>query len=56
MPVEIREIVIKTVIHTKDFNQGNNLTNVDTEALKQEVLDACKRLINQNVKRVSYKR
>lgn len=56
MPVEIREIVIKTVVHTKDFKQVNDLTDVKTEAFKQELLDACKRLINQNVKRVSYKR
>ncbi|NOQ72958.1 MAG: hypothetical protein GQ574_13195 [Crocinitomix sp.] len=56
MPVEIREIVIKTVIHTKDATVNTNRNEVETEALKQELLDACKRMINQNVKRTAYKR
>lgn len=56
MPVEIREIVIKTVIHTKDAVTNTDRDEAETEALKQELLEACKRMINQNVKRVAYKR
>lgn len=56
MPVEIREIVIKTVIHSKDGTANAERSEVETNALKEELLDACKRMINQNVKRVTYKR
>lgn len=56
MPVEIREIVIKTVIRSTDAPGNAERSEVETNALKQELLDACKRMINQNVKRVSYKR
>lgn len=56
MPIEIRELVIKTEIRTvhEDFNTKR--TAYTTSALKNEVLEACQRMISEAQKREKYNR
>jgi len=51
MPIEIRELIIKTEIsatgrHKQDLNREKNMN-----ILKRQLLDECKRIISVTVKR-----
>lgn len=55
MPVEIREIVIKTVIQSGNSDK----TNLSSEALagiRKDIMEECKRMINENSKKPRIKR
>ncbi len=54
MPVEIREIVIKTVIQTTDLSRGKVLSHDKVNVIKKEVLEERRRLIYEDKKK--YKR
>ncbi len=56
MPVEIREIVIKTTIQSRDTGSSSNLDDYNLGKIKREVLESCRKLLEENQKRVKYKR
>jgi hypothetical protein len=56
MPVEIREIVIKTVIQSNENSPKKGFTNERLQTVKRELMEECKRLINQNNKNNRKKR
>tara|TARA_R110002050_G_scaffold261556_1_gene401625 strand:- start:109320 stop:109487 length:168 start_codon:yes stop_codon:yes gene_type:complete len=55
MPVEIRELIIKTEIRTEDVYR-TSLNNIDLNLFKNELLEDCKRMILDTNKRINYKR
>jgi len=56
MPIEIRELVIKTEIKTVHENAHTKRNMFDTSALKNEVLETCRRMISEAQKREKYNR
>lgn len=56
MPVEIREIVIKTVIQTQDSSAKRGMSVEGLQNVKRELMDECRRLIAQNNKKAKKKR
>jgi len=56
MPIEIRELIIKTEIKTVDVRPQQTLSAIDIKRLKMEVMEECKKLIASNSKKINYKR
>lgn len=56
MPIEIRELVIKTEIRTVHENVRSKRTSQDAVQLKDEVLEMCRRMISEAQKREKYNR
>lgn len=56
MPIEIRELVIKTEIKTVHENVHTKRNMHDTSILKNEVLESCRRMISEAQKREKYNR
>jgi hypothetical protein len=56
MPVEIRELVIKTEVRTANHHAQNSMRSEDISHLKSEMLDVCKRMILEGSKRANNKR
>ena len=56
MPIEIREITIKTDISTNNRDRSTGMKEKDLNVLKKQLLEECKRIISVNTKRMSYKR
>ncbi len=56
MPIEIRELVIKTEIKTVHENLNAKRNSYDTSRLKNEVLESCRRMISEAQKREKYNR
>lgn len=56
MPVEIRELIIKTEISTGDRNSLSGIKEEDFRALKKQVLEECKKIIAEGIKKRSNKR
>jgi hypothetical protein len=56
MPIEIRELVIKTEVSTGNKNHVGNVSDSDLKNLKKQVLEECKRMLVENEKRNSHKR
>jgi hypothetical protein len=56
MPIEIRELIIKTQISTSDRNTPAAIKEKDLNLLKKQVLEECKRIISESAERNSYKR
>ncbi len=56
MAIEIREIIIKTEIQNTNPNSKSKIGKDDLNTLKKRVLEECKRLIFEHVKRKTYHR
>lgn len=56
MPIEIREIIIKTEISTADRQTGGSIKESELSALKKQLFEECKRIIQESSKKNSYKR
>jgi Family of unknown function (DUF5908) len=56
MPVEIREIIIKTEISTAGRNQRGTVRDQDLALLKKQLLIECRRMLSVNTKRSAAKR
>ena len=56
MPVEIRELIIKTAISSADNNARGRVAEKDLNILKKQLLEECRRIISENTKRDSYNR
>lgn len=56
MPIEIRELIIKTEIVSKDSFKDNNAKEVEILLLKKQLLEECRRMIAERTKKSSYKR
>ena len=56
MPIEIRELVIRTEISGTGRNTQPGIREKDMNLMKKKLLDECKRIIAANMKRDSYKR
>jgi hypothetical protein len=56
MPVEMRELIIKTEIKTQSAEQSANFNPQTIKALKQEIIDECLRAFKDRNKRNSFNR
>jgi hypothetical protein len=56
MPVEIREITIRTDISTGNRERSGTIHPKELEKLKQQIRDECMRIISANTKKSGYKR
>jgi len=56
MPVEIREIIIRTVISATDRNHSSGGREEDFQRLRRLVLDECKKIIAEKTKKSNNKR
>lgn len=56
MPVEIRELIIKTEISTADGNYASGMKEEDLYLLKKVLLEECKKMIIERTKKNSHKR
>ena len=56
MPVEIRELIIKTEISVSDRNYLSGIKEEDLRQLKRQVLEECKKIIVERTKKNSDKR
>jgi hypothetical protein len=56
MPIEIREIIIKTKIVATDQSSSTIMNDRQLTILKKELLKECKRTILETAKRTSHKR
>jgi hypothetical protein len=56
MPIEIRELIIKTEISSTAKNVGSEIGTKELETLKTQLLEECKRIITANTKKNTYKR
>jgi hypothetical protein len=56
MPIEIREIIIRTDISVNSRNKSEGIKEKDISLLRKQLLEECKRLISGNTKRTGYKR
>ncbi|WP_158530863.1 DUF5908 family protein [Tenacibaculum sp. E3R01] len=55
MPVEIRELIIKTEIKTKS-DENISLKENEFLVFKEEILETCKRMLTEGVKKINYRR
>lgn len=55
MPVEIRELIIKTEIRT-DAHKVVSTHEIDVSALREELQEMCKKLLSEGVRRTNYRR
>ncbi|CAM1356304.1 DUF5908 family protein [Tenacibaculum halocynthiae] len=55
MPVEIRELIIKTEIKT-EVDKRSSLNDNEVYLLKEELVEMCKRMLSEEIKRTSYRR
>jgi hypothetical protein len=56
MPIEIRELIIKTEISTGQRNGTNAIKDKDLNALKKQLLEECRRMLTETSKKQTYKR
>jgi len=56
MPVEMRELIIKTEIKSRPARQSANLDTQDIKALKQQIIEECLRLFKDKAQRDSFNR
>ncbi|CAM1367331.1 conserved hypothetical protein [Tenacibaculum sediminilitoris] len=55
MPVEIRELVIKTEIKT-ETDQPTSFDEQDFNVLREELIEICKRMLSEGSKKINYRR
>lgn len=56
MPVEIREVIIKTEISSIDRNRSGAAKERELTIFKRQVLEECKRMLAISTKKSGYKR
>lgn len=56
MPIEIRELTIKTEVRTTNEQMQTKMRAQDVSLLKNEILEACKRMFVLGNKKANYKR
>jgi len=56
MPVEVRELIIKTEIKSRSVEQSVNLNSQQVKALKQQIIDECLRVFKDKGQRDSFNR
>jgi len=56
MPIEIRELIIKTEISTSNRSRSETVTEEELNNIRVKLLEECKRMISAGYKRDRYKR
>ena len=56
MPIEIREITIRTEVRTTAFQREELKEERDLQRMREQLLEECKKLILGRTKRKNYKR
>jgi len=56
MPIEIREIVIKTDVRTNVSSQNSQLTKSEIQKMKNQLMLECKKMVENQLKRKQIKR
>lgn len=56
MPIEIRELIIKTEITSGVKRDSRAIKDKELNLLKKQLMEECKRLISENMQKRSYKR
>lgn len=50
MPIEIRELIIKTTVEKKPVRSGTQNASVNKTELKKEILASCKKMVKKIIK------
>ena len=56
MPIEIRELIIKTEISSVSGNSSGGVKEKDFVQLKKQLLEECRRIISENTRSSDHKR
>ncbi|MCG8574691.1 MAG: DUF5908 family protein [Flavobacteriales bacterium] len=56
MPVEIKEITIRTEVRTSMSNGEGTVSEKELGQLKTQIVNECRKLISQNMNRKKHKR
>ena len=56
MPVEIRELIIKTEVMSAEQQQHTSIGQKELAEMKTHILKTCKRMILEQTKKTSFKR
>ncbi len=56
MPIEIRELIIKTEIASRDRSADTVIKETEMHILKKQLLEECKRMITEKTRKNLYKR
>lgn len=56
MPIEIRELIIKTEILVNETSQGLSIKEKELNMLKNQLLEELKRIASEQNKKKTYKR
>jgi len=56
MPIEIRELIIKTEIRTKDGDERSAVQYEELRTFKKQLLEECRRLLQRQSKRNYHER
>jgi hypothetical protein len=56
MPIEIRELIIKTEISSSGYNKTAYAKDKQLEKLRKQLLEECKKLVSPAAKRTTHKR
>lgn len=56
MPIEIRELIIKTEIFSGTKHSPSSIKEEDIVFFKKQLLEECKRMISEKTKKHNYKR
>jgi len=56
MPIEIRELIIKTEISSRVSFNDTTIKEAETHLLKKQLLEECRRMIAERTKKNSHKR
>ena len=56
MPIEIRELIIKTEITNAGNNPQVSLNEKDLQALKKQMLEECRRIVTEQMREKTKKR
>jgi len=56
MPIEIRELIIKTEVRSVHHSAPATIKDHNIAMLRDQLLASCKRMINEQTKRTKYKR
>ena len=50
MPIEIRELIIKTTVHEQKEASSSSLSNEEVKQLKKSIVESCKSYIDGRIR------
>lgn len=56
MPIEIRELIIRTAISSVQGGDPGSMKERDFQLLRQQLLEECRRIVSENTKKTDTRR